>query len=205
MVDCWMSLTVPYALELAQACLHAKLNIYWFEEVLSPDDFDGHLLLKKAMPNIRWTTGEHEYTRYGHRKLIESRSIDILQPDVMWLGGLSELLKVSAHASAYDIPVIPHGSGPYSYHFVISQAHSPYCEYIANSPDGKAPLLPVFGDLFLNEPLPINGMIEQSVLDEGGAGFGLVLNPQAVLIPCRAFLVADVERGLGEAGKEEQK
>ena len=35
------------------------------------------------------------------RKLIEDRSIDILQPDVMWLGGLTELLKVSAMAAAY--------------------------------------------------------------------------------------------------------
>jgi L-rhamnonate dehydratase len=31
------------------------------------------------MPHIKWTTGEHEYSRYGFRKLIEDRSIDILQ------------------------------------------------------------------------------------------------------------------------------
>jgi len=50
-----------------------------------------------------------QYTRYGFRKLIEGRNIDIIQPDVMWLGGLSELLKVAAMASAYDIPIVPHG------------------------------------------------------------------------------------------------
>ena len=37
--------------------------------------------------------GEHEYTRYGFRQLIESKSIDILQPDVMWVGGMTELIK----------------------------------------------------------------------------------------------------------------
>jgi L-rhamnonate dehydratase len=58
------------------------------------------------MPHIKWTTGEHEYSRYGFRKLIEDRSIDILQPDVMWLGGLTELLRVSAQAAAYDIQVV---------------------------------------------------------------------------------------------------
>jgi L-rhamnonate dehydratase len=73
-------------------------------------------------------SGEHEYTRYGFRRLIENRLIDILQPDVMWVGGLTELLKISAHASAYDTSVIPHGSGPYSYHFIASQPHSPFCE-----------------------------------------------------------------------------
>ena len=38
------------------------------------------------------------------------------------------VLKVSAQAAAYDIPVIPHGSGPYSYHYIMSQVHSPFCE-----------------------------------------------------------------------------
>ena len=36
------------------------------------------------------------HPRYGFRKLIEDRSIAILQPDVMWLGGLTELIKVAA-------------------------------------------------------------------------------------------------------------
>lgn len=79
MVDCYMSLNVQYALEIAQKCIDEKIGIYWWEEVLHPDDFDGHVLLKKAMPGVKWTTGEHEYTRYGHRKLIENRAVDIIQ------------------------------------------------------------------------------------------------------------------------------
>lgn len=39
------------------------------------------------------------------------------------MGGLTELLKLSAMASAYDIPIVPHGSGPYSYH-AISECNS---------------------------------------------------------------------------------
>ncbi|EJU03623.1 mandelate racemase/muconate lactonizing enzyme family protein [Dacryopinax primogenitus] len=191
MVDCWMSLNITYAVEIAQKCIDEKIDIYWWEEVLHPDDFDGHKLLKERMPTVRWTTGEHEYSRYGHRKLIEGRSIDIIQPDVMWIGGLTELLKVSAMASAYDIPVVPHGSGPYSYHFIMSQAHSPFCEYIANSPDGKS-IHPCFGDLFLNEPLPIGGILDVS----DAPGFGLELNPQAVLIPAAHLLTPAPEKPL---------
>jgi L-rhamnonate dehydratase len=56
MVDCWMSLTVQYAIELATACLH--LNIEWWEEVLHPDDTEGYALIKKALPQIKFTTGE---------------------------------------------------------------------------------------------------------------------------------------------------
>lgn len=174
MVDCYMALNVPYAIELATACEH--LNINWWEEVLHPDDFDGFKLLKQAHPSKKWTTGEHEYSRYGFRKLIEGRCVDILQPDVMWLGGLTELLRVSAMASAYDIPVVPHGSGPYSSHFVVSQPNSPFCEYIANSPDGKS-ILPVFGGLFSDEQLPVNGKLNVNE----SVGFGLSLSESASL------------------------
>jgi L-rhamnonate dehydratase len=174
MVDCYMSLDVPYAIRLAEAC--KPLDIYWWEEALHPDDVEGFRLIKHAHPTIRWTTGEHEYSRYGFRRLIEERLIDVLQPDVMWVGGLTELLRISAHASAYDIPVIPHGSGPYSYHFIASQPHSPYCEYVAASPDGRS-VLPVFGKLFSNEPMPRNGRM---VVGDA-PGFGMEIADRSML------------------------
>ncbi|KAJ5127342.1 enolase C-terminal domain-like protein [Penicillium atrosanguineum] len=192
-VDCYMSLTVPYTIELVKRCEAIGLNIDWWEECLSPDDFDGHALLKRAHPTVKFTTGEHEYSRYGFRKLVEGRNLDIIQPDVMWLGGLTELLKVSALAAAYDIPVVPHASGPYSYHFVVSQTNCPFQEYLANSPDGKS-VLPVFGDLFLNEPIPTNGYLDVSILDK--PGFGLELNPAAKLIPASALLTPAPQKAL---------
>lgn len=172
MVDCYMALTVPYAVDLAEAV--RDLDIYWLEEVLPPDDFDGHTLLKQRVPWMRWTTGEHEYSRYGFRKLIETRAVDILQPDMMWLGGLTEALRVSAMAAAYDIPVVPHGSGAYSYHFVMAQPHSTFCEYLISSPAGDT-LEPVFGTLFDGEILPEGGRIHPG----DAPGFGLTLNRDA--------------------------
>tara|TARA_X000000368_G_scaffold177286_1_gene139801 strand:+ start:314 stop:1510 length:1197 start_codon:yes stop_codon:yes gene_type:complete len=169
MADCWMSLNVPYAVELAIAM--KEVDLYWIEEALHPGDMDGHKLLKDRAPWMRWTTGEHEYTRYGFRKLIETRSIDILQPDLTWCGGLTELLRISSMAAAYDIPVVPHGSGAYSYHFVISQPHCPFCEYLNTSPDCLS-FPSVFGSLFENEILPVNGKIKLN--DE--PGFGMNLN-----------------------------
>jgi L-rhamnonate dehydratase len=172
-----MSLTVPYVIDLVNAT--KDLNINWFEEVLHPDDIDGFQQLKRAIPWMKLTTGEHEYSKYGFRKLIEGRNIDILQPDVMWLGGLTECVRVAAQAAAYDIPVVPHASGPYSYHFVASQPNSPFQEYLANSPDSQS-IEPVFGALFLDEPMPINGKLSVSRLDK--PGFGLTLNPQVRLL-----------------------
>jgi L-alanine-DL-glutamate epimerase-like enolase superfamily enzyme len=197
MVDCYMALTVPYTIQLATATL--DLNIGWWEEVLHPDDFDGFEKLKQALPQLKFTTGEHEYTKYGFRKLIEGRNLDIVQPDVMWVGGLTELLKVTAQAAAYDIPVVPHASGPYSYHYVVSQSNCPFQEYLANSPDGKS-VMPVFGDLFLDEPIPINGKMAVSVLDK--PGFGLTVNPQARLIDAAGILSPSPARPLSTKQKE---
>jgi L-rhamnonate dehydratase len=168
MVDCYMSLTVGYAIRLAEACKH--LDIYWWEEVLSPDDVEGFREIKRAHPTLKWTTGEHEYSRFGFRRLIEERTIDIVQPDVMWVGGMTELLRIAAHASAYDIPVVPHGSGPYSYHFIASQTGPAFCEYVAASPDGRT-IQPVFGALFVGEQVPVNGRLSLSA----APGFGMQL------------------------------
>ncbi len=175
MVDCYMSLTVNYAIRLAEAA--KPLNIHWWEEVLSPDDNDGYREIKRAHPTLIWTTAEHEYTRYGFRQLIAERSIDILQPDVMWVGGLTETLRIAAHAAAYDTPVIPHGSGPYSYHFIASQTGPAFCEYVAASPDGRS-IQPVFGDLFTGEPVPENGRLKLP----DAPGFGMEIRDRAMLV-----------------------
>lgn len=71
MVDCYMSLDVPYAMRLAEVC--EPLDIYWWEEALHPDDVEGFRLIKQAHPTVRLTTGEHGYSRYGFRRLIEER------------------------------------------------------------------------------------------------------------------------------------
>jgi L-alanine-DL-glutamate epimerase-like enolase superfamily enzyme len=197
-VDCYMSLNVPYTIELVEKCKH--LDIDWWEECLSPDDSDGFEMIKRAHPTVKFTTGEHEYSRYGFRKLIEGRNLDILQPDIMWVGGMTELLKISAMAAAYDIPVVPHASGPYSYHFVVSQAHSPFQEYLCNSPDGKS-VLPVFGNLFTNEPIPYKGYLDVSQLDK--PGFGLEINPECRLVDAMTILRPNIAKQLKEKVEEE--
>jgi len=61
MIDCYMSLTLPYAIELARKC--EPYNVKWIEETLPPDDYEGYSELKKAVKTTLITTGEHEYTR----------------------------------------------------------------------------------------------------------------------------------------------
>lgn len=183
MVDCYMSLDIPYAIKLITKC--ADLDIEWWEEVLSPDDTEGYTKLRQALPGVRWASGEHEYTRYGYRQLIESRLLDVLQPDVMWCGGLTELIRIATHAAAYDTPIVPHGTSHYTVHFCMSQPNSPLIEYVAYSPDGKS-VGPVHGDFFVKEPLPTDGIVKPEEFSK--PGFGLEISPHVKLIPARELL-----------------
>jgi L-rhamnonate dehydratase len=99
--------------------------------------------------------------RYGFRELIERGCADILQPDITWVGGITEARRVVAMASAHDIMVIPHGSSAYSYHLQFAFPNCPLAEYINLSPQADK-IVPYFGDLFLDEPLPEKGRIELS-------------------------------------------
>jgi len=173
MVDCYMSLDVAYAVEFARAA--EPYGLYWIEEALHPDDWEGYRQLKAAAPWVRWVTGEHEYTRWGFRELIRHRAIDIVQPDLMWTGGFSEALRIASLASAFDVTVVPHAGGIYSYHYAMTQPGIPFVEYCNTSPRGDE-ITSVFGEMFEGEPLALDGTITLS----DAPGWGLRLNRDAV-------------------------
>ena len=84
-----------------------EMNIYWFEEPVAPEDYDGYKELKeKLKTNI--AGGEAEFTKYGWNQLIKNNCIDIAQPEVCGLGGITEYLKVSALAQSNFIPIVNH-------------------------------------------------------------------------------------------------
>ena len=135
MLDCWMAFTESYAIELAE--MIEPYRVYWMEECLPPDDYSGFKRLNSEIHSTRIATGEHEYTRYGFRLLLEYNAASIWQPDMNWCGGLTELRRIGALAAAYDIPVIPHGGwrggGP---HYILSTPNSPWCEMFLPPPGG---------------------------------------------------------------------
>ena len=177
MYDCWMSLDFAYATRLA-AEGHAH-GLKWLEECLPPDDYWGYAQLRKGLPDgMLLTTGEHEATRWGFRMLLEMGCADILQPDVGWCGGLSELVKISAMADEYGVLVIPHGSSVYSYHFVATRHNSPFAEFLMMSPKADR-VVPMFTPLLLDEPVPAEGRLKTSLLD--APGFGVRINPACKL------------------------
>ncbi len=175
MWDCWMSLDLDYATRLAHRS--GEFGLRWIEEALPPDDYWGYAELRKRVPpEMLVTTGEHEATRHGFRLLLEMGCADILQPDVGWCGGITELARISALADAHGKLVIPHGSSVYSYHFVVTRHNSPFAEFLMMSP-GADEVVPMFTPLLLDEPVPVAGRMK--VPDR--PGFGVRLNPDADL------------------------
>jgi L-rhamnonate dehydratase len=172
MLDCWMSLDLEYATRLAHGA--AEYNLKWIEEALPPDDYWGYAKLKKQVPpKMLVTTGEHEATRWGFKLLLDMDCADILQPDVGWCGGITELTKISAMADANGALVIPHGSSVYSYHFVVTRTNSPFAEFLMMHPTAEE-VVPMFSPMLLGEPVPVNGKLK--VPDT--PGFGVELNPE---------------------------
>jgi len=168
--DCWMALTPAYALELIKAL--EPYNFRWIEECLPPDDYAGYRkLVEQRSHPILITTGEHEYTRWGFENLLET-GVDIIQPDVNWCGGLTELLKIKEMASARSCLVVPHGSSVYSYHFAIASEVTPFAEFLMMAPKADK-VVPMFSPLFVDEPVPKDGYLD--VPDT--PGFGVVFNP----------------------------
>ncbi len=82
-------------------------NPYWFEEPVAPEDLEGYRELRNGL-NVNISGGEAEFNRWGWRALLESRGLDIAQPEVCALGGISEYLRVLALCHAHFTPVVNH-------------------------------------------------------------------------------------------------
>jgi L-rhamnonate dehydratase len=175
--DCWMALTLEYTLRLIEGLRPYRFK--WIEEFLPPDDYWGYAEVRRRAPrDLLLTTGEHEASRWGFRLLIDMRCCDVVQPDVGWCGGLTELLKIAAYAAAHGVLVVPHGSSVYSYHFVATRHESPFAEFLMMAPDA-ASVVPMFTPLLTGEPVPARGRIPVSALDR--PGFGVELNRELAL------------------------
>ncbi len=105
MLDAWMQWTTRFTLDVADR-IH-EFDVEWIEEPLPPDDLSGYAELSKHSP-IAIAGGEHEFTSYGFRPLIDGRLHHVLQPDACWVGGMTEMVKIYAMAREAGLRVVPH-------------------------------------------------------------------------------------------------
>ena len=92
----------------------APYDLFWIEEPFAMDD--PRLLAQlRTLIRPRLAGGEQLHGRDAFRPLLEAGALDVLMPDVKWIGGILEAKKVAAMAEIYGVSVAPHNmSGPVS-------------------------------------------------------------------------------------------
>ena len=172
MADAYMGWTLDYAKRMLP--LLEQFNLRWLEEPVIPDDIHGYAELK-SYGRIPIAGGEHEFTLYGFRDLLEARAVDYIQFDTNRVGGITQARKISALAEAHSVPVIPHAGQMHNYHVVMASLNSPMAEYfpIVDVEVGNE----LFWYIFNGEPKAKDGYID---LDENVPGLGLTIDETAL-------------------------
>lgn len=172
MADAYMGWTLDYAKRMLP--LLEPFHLRWLEEPVIPDDIRGYAELK-SYGRIPIAGGEHEFTQYGFRDLLEARAVDYIQFDTNRVGGITQARKITALAECFSVPVIPHAGQMHNYHVVMASLNSPMAEYfpIVDIEVGNE----LFWYIFTGEPQAKDGFVD---LDESLPGLGLTINEQAL-------------------------
>ena len=139
-----------------------ELDMAWFEEPVPPEDVDGYKEVKAAL-SIPVAGGEAEFTRWGFRRLLAERALDIAQPDVCAAGGLSECKKIADMANAFGLRCNPHvwGTG------VALAASLHLLAVLPHNPPGLHPLEPWL-ELDQSEHPVRMAVLREPIVREGG-------------------------------------
>ena len=165
MFDAFMGWDLPYAIEMVRAL--APLRPTWMEEPVPPERVGALRQIRQAA-GVPIATGEHVYTRWQIKELLVGEAVDVVQADPDWTGGISELVKICALASAFEVPVIAHGHSLLpALHVAAAQSPQtvPMVEYLVRYQEHKQ---------FFHAPIyrPVHGMVALPALP----GLGLVLD-----------------------------
>ena len=167
MADAYMGWTLDYARRMLP--LVEPYRLRWLEEPVIPDDINGYAALK-AMGRVPIAGGEHEFTIYGFRELLDAKAVDYIQFDTNRVGGITQARKIAAMAEAHSVPVIPHAGQLHNYHIVMASLNSPMAEFfpVVDVEVGNE----LFWYIFDGEPTPIKGHID---LRDDLPGLGLTV------------------------------
>ena len=170
MLECYMGWNVEYAKRMLPKLV--KFQPRWLEEPVIGDDIDGYAELN-AMNIIPISGGEHEFSLYGFKQLLERKAVSVVQYDTNRVGGITMAHKINALCEAYSVPVVPHAGQMHNYHLTMSSLACPMSEYF--------PMFDVevgnelFYYIFDGEPVADKGFLQ---LDDNKPGLGLTLKTE---------------------------
>lgn len=168
MLECYMGWNLEYTKRILPKL--EKFQPRWLEEPVIADDIDGYAELNQ-LTSIPISGGEHEFTSYGFKQLLDKKAVSVVQYDTNRVGGITAAHKINALCEAYSVPVIPHAGQMHNYHLTMSTLASPMSEYFpVNDVEVGNEL---FYYIFEGDPEPVNGFID---LDDNKPGLGLSIN-----------------------------
>ena len=134
MLDLGRPASLAEAIQTARMIEESGAGIYWWEEPLSSADDAANMAELTARTDVRIAAGESDLTSFAFRDLIQGRVVDLLQPDLSWVGGLTEARRIAEMARLANIPVVPHNWGTAvnfaaSIHLVAAMPQGFLCEY----------------------------------------------------------------------------
>ncbi len=160
------------AIKIARAI--EKYNIYYIEEPVLTEDREASAALAAAtiIPIAGYETA---YTRYEFKDLITMKAIDIVQPDVVWSGGITECIKIAAIASSYHFPVIPHS-------FSSALCLAANLHFVASIPNGEMIELDINKNPFREELIKENINIDSRgyIKLSDKPGLGVTVNEEVI-------------------------
>ena len=175
MVDAgWMVNRSAYdAIELCR--LLEPYNIYWLEDFLHPESYQGYRKVKESGVKTRIAAGEQEATAWGFRQLIVEGGVDVVQPDLSRCGGFTQARKIMWEAEYAGVDVCPHAwltdlLTAASLHLNAVLPHSLFLEY--NVSDN-----PMLREIIRN---PVQLDSEGFISVPQGAGLGIDIDEKAV-------------------------
>lgn len=167
MLECYMGWDSEFTVRVAERI--REYDVKWIEDPLLPDHPEARYAdIKHDVKPIQLAAGNLEFGHQSFHRLLDEGAVDILQPEIQWIGGMTEACRIADMAKPYGIPVVPHCAGVYNYHFVSAHTNAPFAEYIV--PGEGTTIEPIF-DAVSGEPVPEDGTI--TLGDDPGFGVEL--------------------------------
>lgn len=107
-IDHFGPLTVKDGIRLGRAL--EGFGLAWLEDIMPVWDVEGNLKVTRAI-EVPTLNGEQGYLLDGLRKLIKKQAVDIIQPDLVTVGGMMETKRVADYAERHGIPTVLHCAG----------------------------------------------------------------------------------------------
>jgi L-alanine-DL-glutamate epimerase-like enolase superfamily enzyme len=127
MVDANQSWTIDQAITRIRQL--QPYDLYWIEEPLEATDLGGFERLGQRVAMAR-AGGESLYSPAAFHQAIRCQALDILQPDIARVGGITNAMTVCHLASAANLPVAPHVSPELSITVAAAVPNSVFVEYV---------------------------------------------------------------------------